>query len=71
MEFLATSLPYTHACPSLAQTCTFRLEVEDDGVLARLQLRPFPNRALEIEQVIEEHYFASTDFEGYAWTLAL
>ena len=47
-----------HARASLAQTRTVGLEVEDDGVLAGFQLGPFPHRALEVEQVIEEHHLA-------------
>ena len=35
-----------------------RLEVEDDGVFAGIQFGPFPHRALEIEQVVEEHHLA-------------
>jgi hypothetical protein len=50
-----------HAGAPLAQTWAFGLEVEDDGVLARLQLWPFPHRALEVEQVIEEHHLALAD----------
>src|SRR5207245_2409703 len=45
---------------SFAQARTIRLEVEDDGVLAGAQLRPFPRRALEVEQVVEEHHLAPT-----------
>ena len=52
-----------HARPTLAQTGTIGLEVEDDGVLAGFQLRPLPHRALEVEQVIEEHNLAPTEAE--------
>ena len=32
-------------------------------MLARFQLRPLPDRALEIEQVVEEHHPATADAE--------
>src|SRR4029453_13440375 len=47
-----------HARAPLAQTYTVGLEVEDDGVLAGLQLGALPRRALEVEQVIEEPHLA-------------
>src|SRR5258707_618415 len=47
-----------HARAALAEARTIRLEVEDDGVLAGAQLRPRPDRALEVEKVVEEHGFA-------------
>ena len=57
IEFLATSFPSNvqHAGAALAQARTIRLEVKDYGVLARFQFGPLPHRALEVEQVIEEH----------------
>src|SRR4029078_9438428 len=39
-----------HSCAALAQARTVDLEVEDDGVLAGLQFRPLPDRALEVEK---------------------
>ena len=50
-----------HARAPLAQARTIGLEVEDDGMLAGLQLGPFPRRALEVEQVVEEHHLAPTN----------
>src|SRR4029079_15386411 len=47
-----------HSGASLPQTWAVGFEIEDDGVLARLQLWPFPHRALEVEQVIEKHNLA-------------
>jgi hypothetical protein len=41
-----------HARAPLAQPCTVGLEVEDDGVLAGLQLGALPRRALEVEQIM-------------------
>ena len=49
--------------PPLPKPGTLGLEVEDDGVLAGLQLRPLPHRALEVEQIVEEHHLAATDAE--------
>src|SRR4029079_19547531 len=46
---------------TLAEAAAVELEVEHDGVLASRQLRPFPRRALEIEQVVEEHRLAPAD----------
>ena len=60
-HFLAVHVE--HARPSLAQAWPIGLEVEDDGVLAGSQLRPFPHRALEVEQVIEEHHLAAAESE--------
>jgi hypothetical protein len=37
---------------------TIGLEVEHDGVLSGAQLGPCPRRALEVEQVVEEHHVA-------------
>src|SRR5207344_3346196 len=53
VRFLAVHIQHTR--PALPQARTIRLEVENDGVLAGAQLWPRPNRALEIEQVVEEH----------------
>ena len=47
-----------HALPALAQAWFIGLVVEDDGVLAGAQRRPCPHRALEVEQVVEEHRLA-------------
>ena len=47
-----------HALPALAQAWFIGLVVEDDGVLAGAQGRPCPDRALEVEQVVEKHRLA-------------
>src|SRR6478735_1389429 len=57
--FLAVHREY--ACAALAAARTIRLEVEDNGVLARAQLGPGPDRALEVEQVVDENRFAAAD----------
>src|SRR5262249_62038780 len=50
-----------HAGTTFAQTRFVWLEIEHDGVLARCQLRSLPNRALEVEQIVEEHYSAAVE----------
>ena len=61
--FLATSLPSTEsiAGAALAKAGAVVLEVEADGVLARLQFGPFPDSAFEVEQIVEEHDFAPAE----------
>ena len=50
-----------HAYASLAKARTVGFKVEDDGVFAGTQLRPLPRRALEVEQVVEEHRLAPAE----------
>ena len=49
--------------PPLPRPGSVGLEVEDDGVLAGGQLGPLPRRALEVEQVVEEHHLAPAEAE--------
>src|SRR5262249_34579525 len=58
-HLLAVYRQYTGA--SLAQPRTIGPEVEDDGVLSSLQLRSLPRRALEVEQIVEEHDLAAAE----------
>src|SRR5262245_34933147 len=60
-HFLTVHRQYAGA--AFAQTRPVGLEVEDDGVLARVQLGPFPYRALKVEQIVEEHHLAAPDAE--------
>ena len=60
-HFLAVDIEDAGA--ALAEALAFGLEVEGDGVLARAQLGAFPDRALEIEQIVEKHHFAAADAE--------
>ncbi len=50
-----------HARAALAETGAVDLEVEHNGVLAGAQFRPFPNRALEVEQIVKKHHLAVAD----------
>ena len=63
MDFVATSLPSTESTPvpPLPKPGTVGLEVEDDRVLAGVQLRSFPHRPFQVEQVIEEDHPAAIE----------
>src|SRR5208337_311910 len=50
-----------HASAALAEARAVRSPFEHDRVTARLQLRPLPHRALEVEQVVQEHDPASIE----------
>ena len=54
---------------ALAQTRPVWLEVEDDGALAGFELGALPHRALEIQQVVEEHQLAPVDTEFALFSL--
>jgi len=56
MEFLATSLPSTRARRTSFAKPGQQLVVEDDGGACPRPTRVFLHRALEVEQVIEEHH---------------
>src|SRR4030095_14846807 len=46
---------------TFAETRAGVLELEPNGVFSRLEFRPFPHGALEIEQVVEKDDVASTE----------
>src|SRR5262249_54688884 len=50
-----------YAGATFAQTRTVGFDIEHDGVLARGQLRYLPHRALEVEQVVEEHNLSTVE----------